>query len=113
MDRHSSIGSRPVGFVRCVRLNIIRSDYLSIVRTSTNDDLFASNVELANYVQECFWPRLVSSTIRLAYGLRDTNPTHKQTGRQWILEVKLCCCFVFFYQCVQREILRKFTVSIN
>ena len=56
-------------------------------RTSTGDDSFFSNTELSNYVKECFWPRLLSCTIRIVYTLRDTNHAHKHSERQWAFEV--------------------------
>ncbi|CAF0807683.1 unnamed protein product [Adineta steineri] len=63
--------------------------YLDIVRTSTGDDSFSSNTELSSYINECFWPRISSCTIRLAYTLRDTTHAHKYTERQWTLQLNL------------------------
>jgi hypothetical protein len=61
---------------------------LFVNRTSTGDDSFSSNIELFNYVNEYFWPRIQLCTIRLTYTLRDANREHKYTERQWIIEVK-------------------------
>lgn len=58
-------------------------------RTFTGDDTFSSNTELSNYVTECFWPRIVSCTIRLAYTLRDSVSGHKYGERQWTLQVRI------------------------
>ncbi|UJR25327.1 hypothetical protein I4U23_006678 [Adineta vaga] len=63
--------------------------YLDIVRTSTGDDTFSSNTELASYINECFWPRISSCSIRLAYTLRDLTQAHKHTERQWTLQLNL------------------------
>ncbi|CAF2875828.1 unnamed protein product [Rotaria sp. Silwood2] len=63
--------------------------YLDIVRTSTGDDSFSSNIEISNYVNECFWPRILSCTIRLVHALRETNHAHKHSERQWTLELNL------------------------
>ncbi|CAF1028589.1 unnamed protein product [Rotaria sordida] len=62
---------------------------LDIVRTSTGDDSFSSNIEISNYVNECFWPRILSCTIRLVHTLRETNHAHKHSERQWTLELNL------------------------
>ncbi|CAF0730411.1 unnamed protein product [Rotaria sp. Silwood1] len=63
--------------------------YLDIVRTSTGDDSFSSNTEISTYVNEYFWPRILSCTIRLVHPLRDTNQAHKHSERQWTLELNL------------------------
>ncbi|CAF2044531.1 unnamed protein product [Rotaria magnacalcarata] len=63
--------------------------YLDIVRTSTGDDSFSSNTELWNYVNECFWPRILSCTVRLVHTLRETNNAHKHSERQWVLQLNL------------------------
>ena len=86
MVRNSSIGYRSVR-----KACLISEDdhWLVKSRTITGDDSFASNTELSSYVNECFWPRLLSSTIRLAYALRDTGHTPKNAERYWTLEVIL------------------------
>ncbi|CAF3629872.1 unnamed protein product [Rotaria socialis] len=61
--------------------------YLDIVRISTDDASFSSNTEIVNYVNEYFWPRIQSCTIRLAYTLRDIDREHKSVRRQWTLDL--------------------------
>ncbi|CAF3486334.1 unnamed protein product [Rotaria socialis] len=61
--------------------------YLDIVRISTDDASFSSNTEIVNYVNEYFWPRIQSCTIRLAYTLRDIDLEHKSVRRQWTLDL--------------------------
>ncbi|CAF2842556.1 unnamed protein product [Rotaria sp. Silwood2] len=63
--------------------------YLDIVRTPTDDDSFQSNSELLSYINEYFWPRIQSCTIRLSYPLRDIGRDHKSTTRQWTLDLNL------------------------
>ncbi|CAF0742948.1 unnamed protein product [Adineta ricciae] len=63
--------------------------YLDIIRTSTGDDAFSSNTELSSYINECFWPRISSCTIRMVYTLRDTAHANKYTERQWTLQLNL------------------------
>jgi len=58
-------------------------------RTSTDDeDSLSDENELVSYVNEYFWPRIQSCTIRLVYSLRDAGRDHKFTERQWVLNVR-------------------------
>ena len=66
-------------------------------RTFTGDDAFSSNTELSNYVAECFWPRVLSCTIRLAYTLRDSVSGHKYGERQWTLQVQTFSLLSFIH----------------
>ncbi|CAF0853162.1 unnamed protein product [Rotaria sp. Silwood1] len=61
--------------------------YLDVVRTPTDDDSFLSNTELLSYINEYFWPRIQSCTIRLAYTIRDIGRDNKSTIRQWTLDL--------------------------
>ena len=60
----------------------------SFDRTSTdNDDSFSSNIDLVNYINEYFWPRIQSCIVRLSYTLRSSIFEHKRVERQWTLDV--------------------------
>jgi len=56
---------------------------LDIFRTLTGDENFSSKKDLFLYVNEEFWPELSSCVVRLSYNSRD----HKQTERQWTIEL--------------------------
>ncbi len=63
--------------------------YYCLNRTSSDDDdSSSSDNELLTYVNEYFWPRVRSCTIRLTYTLRDTGREHKPIERQWIVHVR-------------------------
>ncbi len=51
------------------------------------DSLFINN-ELASYVNEYFWSRIQSCTIRLIYSLHDASREQKPTERKWTLDVR-------------------------
>lgn len=63
--------------------------YCCVNRISTDDDSFSSNNDIVNYINDYFWPRIQSCTIRLAYTLLNADRDHKSIRRQWILDVNL------------------------
>lgn len=84
---------------------------LDIVRTSTGDESFQSNIELSSYVNECFWPRLVSSTIRLTYVLRETTHLCKHSERHWTLQLQFPDSDYFRYALIKTPLNVMFTCN--
>jgi hypothetical protein len=62
-------------------MNTMNDDY----RTSIDDE----NDELVSYVNEYFWSRIQSCTIRLIYSLRDASREHKSIERKWTVNVRV------------------------
>ena len=47
----------------------------------------ASNADLISYVNEYFWPRIQSSTIRMTYTLYDLSKEKTSVEQLWITNV--------------------------
>lgn len=64
--------------------------YLDIVRTSIDDEneLLNEN-DLVSYINEYFWPRIQSCSIRIVYTLSDANRDMKPIERQWTIQLNL------------------------
>ncbi|CAF0747923.1 unnamed protein product [Adineta ricciae] len=58
--------------------------YLTITRISMNNESDSSNVDLIGYVNEYFWPRIQSSTIRMNYTLYDSSKEKTSVDQLWI-----------------------------
>lgn len=83
MDRYSFTRYYSVCFIDDNKSYVC---YYYLNRISADDE---SNSELFNYINEYFWPRIESCSVRLTYTLRDSSRDHKPIERQWSLDVKI------------------------